>query len=43
MAQIWATVGQKFDHFQFWSYEAEIWYVWVFLGADYEFQLKMSV
>ena len=26
-----------------WSYEAEIWYVGVFLGADYEFQLKISI
>ena len=34
----------KFGHFGLiWSYGAEIWYVWVFLGADYEYELRMSI
>ena len=43
ITQIWASVAQKFDQFQFWSYEAEIWYGGLFWGADYEFQLRNSI
>ena len=42
--QIFDRPMPKFGHFGLiWSYAAEIWHAWVFLGADYEYELRISI